>query len=81
MIILDVDSSLLHTSSVLSEIQDGEERVLAYFSHTFTKEEQNYCATRKELAGIIVGVKHFEHYLLFKKFVIRSDHASLKWLL
>jgi len=65
----------------LNQIQEGKERVIGYYSHAYTKEERNYCVTRKEMAAIILSVKHFELYLLFKKFVIRTDHHSLRWCL
>ena len=43
--------------------------------------EQHYCITRKELMSVYHFVKYFKHYLLGKRFIIRTDHKSLKWLL
>ena len=56
-------------------------KVLSYYSPAFSPAERNYCVTGRELASIAVGIKHFEHHLHFKKFVVKSDHASLRWLL
>ena len=50
-------------------------------SNKLTKSEQNYCATRKELLAVVKYVEFFYHYLIGKKFIIRTDHRSLKWLL
>ena len=67
--------------AVLSQVQEGQERVVAYGSKTFSKSERNYCVTRKELCSVVHFVKHFRHYLLGKKFLVRTDHGSLHWLM
>ena len=46
--ILDCDPSLHAAGETLSQIQRGEERVLAYWSHAFSKQEGNYCVTRRD---------------------------------
>ncbi|PIK46225.1 Retrovirus-related Pol polyprotein from transposon [Apostichopus japonicus] len=45
-----------------------------------SKQERRYCITRKELLAVIQSVKHFHHYLYGTHFLIRTDHAALKWL-
>ena len=55
--------------------------MIAYYSQAMTQEEQNYCTTRQELLAIIKAVKHFRPYLYGCKFTVRTDHASLPWLL
>ena len=79
--ILDTDASDTAIGAVLSQIHDGEERVITYTSRCLTKAERKYCVTRKELLAIVNFVKHFRHYLYGKPFVVRMDHSSLKWLL
>ena len=79
--VLDCDASDVGTGAVLSQVTDGVERVVAYFSKMLKPEEQNYCATRKEMLAIIKAVKHFRHYLLGRRFTIRTDHSSLIWIL
>jgi hypothetical protein len=66
--------------AVLSQIQNGKERVVAYFSTTLSAAEVNYSVTRKELLAVIKSVKHFRHYLYGRKFTLRTDHGSLRWL-
>lgn len=78
--ILDTDASGDGAGAVLSQLQQGRERVIAYFSKTFSASERNYCVTRKELLAAILAVKHFRSYLYGKKFRLRTDHASLIWL-
>ena len=46
-----------------------------------TKAERRYCVTRKELYALVHFVKYFRHYLYGKKFTIRTDHGSLRWLM
>lgn len=79
--ILDTDASQVGTGAVLSQVQDGQERVVAYYSKMYSKEEANYCVTRQEFLAIIKAVKHFRPHLYGREFVVRTDHASLPWLL
>ena len=37
--------------------------------------------TRKKLLSIVFFVEHYHHYQLGKKFKIRTDHNSLRWLM
>ncbi|GFW02531.1 retrovirus-related Pol polyprotein from transposon 17.6 [Trichonephila clavipes] len=62
-------------------LDDGQEHVIAYFSKCLSKPEQNYCVTRKELLDIIKAVEHFYPYFYGRRFLLRTDHASLTWLL
>ena len=80
IMILDCDASLISSGAVLSQIQDGQERVLAYYRSAFSKEQRNYCATRRELLSLISSLKHFEPYLSFRKFAIRTDNSPLRWI-
>ena len=79
--ILDTDASNTGIGAVLSQIQDGKERVIEYFSRVLTKPERNYCVTRKELLAIVKAVDHFHKYLYGQEFIIRTDHSALRWLL
>lgn len=79
--ILDTDASHDSTGAVLSQIQNGSERVISYASHAFSKHEREYCVTRKELLAVYKYARHFKHYLIGKKFIIRTDHRALIWML
>ena len=78
--ILDTDASTVGVGAVLSQIQEGNERVIAYYSKTLSPAERNYCVTRWELLAVIKAVKHFRPYLYGQTFRLRTDHASLHWL-
>ncbi|UYV74968.1 hypothetical protein LAZ67_12001925, partial [Cordylochernes scorpioides] len=79
--ILDTDASNTGIGGVLSQVQEGSEKVITYFSKTLSRPERNYCVTRKELLAIVKSIEHFHHYLYGQEFILRSDHASLQWLL
>jgi len=78
--ILDTEASDQNVSAVLSQVQEGREVVVAYFSKSLSPTERNYCTTRKELLSVIKSVKHFRPYLYGRKFQLGTDHASLIWL-
>jgi len=77
---LDVDDSNWAAGAVLQQEQDGLLRVIGYASKAFTGAEKRYCITRKELAALVFGLKHYRQYLLGRKFIIRTDHAALSYL-
>jgi predicted aspartyl protease len=70
-------------SKSLSDLErkfNGEEKVISFGSRTLTKEERNYCVTRKELLAVVYFLKLYRHYLLGRKFIIRTDHHALQWI-
>ena len=79
--VLDTDASNKGIGAVLSQIQDGQERVVAFYSRVLHKAERRYCVTRKELLGVVEGVRNFHHYLYGRRFLVRTDHGALQWLL
>jgi len=78
--ILDTDACDTELGSVLSQVQSGEEKVIAYASRTMSVAERKYQTTRKELLAVVYGHKQFRQYLLGRHIVIRTDHAALSWL-
>jgi len=78
--LLDTDACDVSIGAVLSQVQGGVERVIAYASRSLSKSERNYCVTRKELLAIVCFTKTFSQYLLGRQFVVRTDHSALQWL-
>lgn len=78
--ILDTDASQTGIGAVLSQVQDGQEKVIAYSSRTLSKAERQYCVTRQELLAIVYHVRHFKEFVYGVHFTIRTDHGSLRWL-
>lgn len=81
LFILDTDASLATIGAVLSQEQDGQERVICYGSRTLCKAERNYCVTDRELLAVRYFVEYYKHYLLGRHFLVRTDHQALKWLI
>lgn len=79
--IVDTDASNVGVGAVLSQGGEGEERAVAYFSRALSRAEKNYCVTRRELLAVVLAVRHFRPYLHGNRFLLRTDHASLTWLL
>jgi len=69
--VLDTDASDQTIGAVLSQVQDGTEKVIAYASRSLDKREINYCITRKELLSIVYSLKYFKQYLMGRRFKIR----------
>jgi len=78
--LIDTDASDHGIGAVLSQVQDGEERVIAYASRLYSDAEKRYCVTHKELLAVVHFLRHFRQYLLGFEFLVRTDHAALQWL-
>ena len=77
---LYTDASLTAMGAVLAQVQDGSERAICYASKAFSESQTNYSATKRELLAIVIFTRHFEHYLLGRKFKIVTNHRALQWL-
>ena len=78
--ILDTDASAFALGAVLSQVQDGTEKVVAYASRTLNRAERNYCVTQLECLAIKYFVQYFDQYLTGVHFTVRTDHAALQFL-
>ncbi|XP_063963171.1 uncharacterized protein LOC135156056 [Lytechinus pictus] len=79
--ILDTDASGTAIGAVLTQVQQGQERTIAYGSFSLTPEQRRYCVTRRELLAVVRFTRQYRHYLLGKPFTVRTDHGSLTWLM
>lgn len=78
--VLDCDTSDYGIGAVLSQRQEGSERVIAYGSRLLSSAEKRYCVTRKELLAVVYFTRQFRQHLLGRHFILRTDHAALQWL-
>jgi len=79
--VLDTDACNYSMGCVLQQWQNGELKVTGYASRAFSEAKLRYCTTHRELAAIIFGLKYYRHFLLGYKFVLRTDHAALTYLM
>ena len=68
---LDTDGS--NVGAALSQVHQGHERVIAYYSQALNKPERNYCTTRHECLAIVKAIDHFHPCLSGRKFTITPN--------
>ena len=78
--VLDTDWSSTAMSAVLSQKQNGQEKMISCWSRVCSTHEANYAAHKGELCALVNAVERFECYLRHKKFIVRTDSAALKHL-
>ena len=75
--ILYTDASREAVGYVLSQEQDGVERVICYGGKSLSLCESNYSITELEFLAAAYAVEDCDEYLRYAKFTIVTDHASL----
>ena len=78
--VLQTDACDVGISAVLSQINDGAEKPICFFSRKLRENEENFAIIEKECLAILVGINKFREYLYGAPFMIRTDHAPLQWL-
>ena len=78
--ILDTDRSDKSVGAVLSQEQNGRERVIAYMSKAMNKHEQLYGTTRKELLAAVNALRTFRSCLYGQPVLLRTDNSAVSWL-
>ena len=80
--ILDTDFSRTPGAigGVLSQKQDGLERVICYGARKLTSSEKNYSSNKGEILAAIHFIKTWRYYLMRRPFVLRVDHQAMRWL-
>ncbi len=79
--IVDTDVSNYATGDVLSQVQDGKERVIMYRSKGLVGSQEKWCTTYWELWIIVYFVTtQFAFYLQVTDFNHQTDHSSLRWV-
>ena len=75
------DASDVAIGAVLHQrVTEEEEVPVAFASRRLTETETRYDTRDKELLGVMFALKQWRHYLLGRKFELRTDHASLEHL-
>lgn len=74
------DASKLGIGAVLKQPTDEILRPVSYFSKSLTSYQKNYTITELECLAIVEALRYWHHYLHGRKFVIHTDHSSLKWI-
>ena len=78
--IVTTDYSAEALAVVVSQVQDGQEKFIAAAGRKCTRYEQHYPSVKGELAAVIYALRRFEHLLRFRKFLLHTDSAALRYL-
>ena len=54
---------------------------IAFFSRAVAPRHQALAAYERELIGLVLAVRHWRPYLWGRRFIVKTDHYSLKYLL
>jgi hypothetical protein len=80
--ILDTDWSCDNQAigAVLSQKQEGEERVIAYGAQKLNKSRANYAPCKGEMWAFVHFVDYWRYYFMHRRFLWRTDHEGLKYI-
>lgn len=78
--IIETDSSDLAIGSVLTQIQGGERKCIAYFSKKLSSTQRRYSATERECLAVLLSIENFRHFVEGNRFVVQTDAMSLTFL-
>ena len=79
-IYLVTDASGFRCGATLYQLNKNNWEPIGYFSKVFNSAEQRVSSRHRELYGLVYAVKHFEYYLIGRKFTAVTDHKSLLYL-
>lgn len=77
---IQTDACDLGMGAVITQVQEGNERVIEYMSQKFSPAQQKYSTTEKECLAVILAVEKFRCYIEGVFFTVITDHSSLTWL-
>ena len=78
--VIYTDASSFGLGAVLAQIQDGEERVIAYLSRQTKDAETRYTPTELECLAVVWALDNLSVYVHGHKFTLHTDHSALRQL-
>lgn len=78
--IVTTDFSAINLAGILSQKQGKVERLIAAKGRKCSAYEQNYPSMKGELAAVLYALRAYEHILRFRRFLLVTDSAALKYL-
>ena len=77
---LYTDASTAGLGAILTQVQEGKERIICCASRFLNQAEKAYPATKLECLVIVWAVTKFYPYLMSMSFEVYTDHYALQWL-
>ena len=74
---LHTDASQYAVGAILTQVQEGKERVIAYLSHQLSHTQKRWATIEREAYAVIYALDHLKEYLWGAKFTIYTDHKPL----
>ena len=74
--ILVTDACKTGIAAALSQLQDGIEKPIAFYSRALSSAESNLHSNEQELLAIVCAVNHFRQYLIGRPFKLFSDNTG-----
>ena len=71
LFVLDMDASNGVIMVVLSQVQDGYERMISCYSRLYAQADFNYFTTRKELQAVVKSLRQLRPHVLRHHCVVR----------
>ena len=75
--IVSTDALSTAIGGILSQIHDGGEKVVAYWSRQLQKAERSYSTIEREALAVVGAIKEFYPYLYGFSFTVVTDHNPL----
>jgi len=63
------------------EHPDKTYKHVGYWSRPITGAEKNYSTTEKEFLAVVWALSMFRRYVQGTRFIVRTDHSALRWML
>ena len=79
--IIQCDASDKGIGAVLSQVIDGKVRVIQYISRPLREAEKKWTVREKEALAILWACESFRPFIIGTRFLVETDHQSLKWLM
>ena len=78
--VLETDASDTGIGSCLKVLNNGREHIVGYHSEKLQEPQCRWPIVEKEAYAILKGTNKFRHYLIAKKFILKTDNRVLSYM-